>query len=160
MEWIPLFVDARYIDPVIDSLRYCQQSKGLALHGFVVMPNHVHLVAAADDKLEQVMADFKRFTSRRIKELLVDDGRASLMEWFRRATPAERAARGEIAFWQRGFHPKAVFSEQVFLQKMKYLHENPVRKGLVRRPEHWWYSSAAQYEGSDDLCLSVEQLGF
>jgi len=44
--------------------------------------------------------------------------------------------------WQEGFHPVAIVSDEIMLQKMEYLHNNPVARGLVAAREHWRYSSA------------------
>ncbi len=54
-------------------------------------------------------------------------------------------SNSEHQFWQEGFHPQMIYSEEVFRQKVEYIHFNPVRRGLVREPEHWRYSSAASY---------------
>jgi len=156
LDWLPVLIESRYIDPIITSLQYCRENKGLSLYGFVIMPNHIHLIAYADNRLEGVIRDFKRFTASTINSLLREDGRLSILEWLRKNTSDRRREKGELGFWQPGFHPKALFSEDVFEQKLRYVHENPVRKGLVRRPEDWWYSSAGEYEGATDVCLHVD----
>jgi hypothetical protein len=61
--------------------------------------------------------------------------------------------------WQEGFHPIAIESERFFLEKLQYLHENPVRKGYVDRLEQWRYSSARNYILDDDSVLMVDRLG-
>jgi putative transposase len=67
--------------------------------------------------------------------------------------------------WEDAFHPQAAVSRAVFEQKLAYLHENPVRKRLVRRPEElvhrpedWWYSSASGYAGEKDVCSPMDAL--
>lgn len=157
LDWLPVLIESRYIDPIIDSLRYCRQHKGLELFGFVIMPNHLHLIAAAYD-LHPVMRDFKRFTSRTIHDRLKEDGRNAILEWLGAATEPARRQRGELGFWQSGFHPKAIWSREVFAQKLRYLHENPMRKGLIQRPDDWWYSSAGHYADLDPACLQMDAL--
>ena len=66
----------------------------------------------------------------------------------------------ELGLWQDGFHPQALYSHDVFEQKLNYLHENPVRKGLVQRSDDWWYSSAPFYDGRKDVCMEVDLLDF
>ena len=157
VDWTPVFIDARYIEPLIDSLSFCRANKGLQLFGLVVMPNHLHLVAAADD-LHAVMRDFKRFTSWTIHDRLTVDGRGTIRAWLDLAAQRARHGRGEFSFWQDGFHPQAMRSRSVLEQKLRYLHENPVRKGLVTSPRDWWYSSAGWYAGETDVCMKMDAL--
>jgi putative transposase len=156
LDWLPVLIEARYIEPILDSLRYCRANKGLKLLAFVIMPNHVHLIASAGQRLHEVMRDFKRFTSRQIHERLKADGRESLLHWLEYATPRARRGRGELGLWQDGFHPQAIWSAEVFRQKLDYLHTNPCRKGLVQQPQHWSFSSAAAYAGEGASCTEID----
>jgi REP element-mobilizing transposase RayT len=121
------------------------------------MPNHVHLIAAADN-LHAMLRDFKRFTSRTIHERLVADGRETVLAWLARGAQRARLQRDEFSFWEDGFHPQEIVSRRVFEQKLRYLRENPVRKGLVAAPEHWWYSSAAWYVRCERTCMEMDVL--
>lgn len=156
-DWTPIFIDARYIDPLIESLEYSRNHKDLRLFGLVIMPNHLHLIAAGGD-LHALMRDFKRFTSRTIHDLISADGRTTILHWLEMAAQHARCARGEFSFWSDGFHPQAIANRPVFEQKLRYLHENPVRKGLVRRADDWWYSSAAWYAQREHCCLPMDTL--
>lgn len=73
-----------------------------------------------------------------------------------RAAAAEEGRGNKYKVWQEGFHPIAIDSEEFFHQKLNYLHDNPVRKGFVERPEHWMYSSARNYLLGDHSIISVE----
>ncbi len=157
LDWTPIFIEARYIDPLIESLTYCRDKKGLQLFAFVVMPNHIHLIAAAPD-LHALIRDFKRFTSRSIHDRLVADGRSSTLAWLERAAQPARSEQGQFSLWQDGFHPHAISTRPLFEQKLRYLHDNPTRKGLVAKPEDWWYSSASWYAGRPDVCLPMDLL--
>jgi REP element-mobilizing transposase RayT len=158
LDWLPVLIEARCIDPIIDSLKFCREHKHLQLFAYVIMPNHMHLIAAAGERLQEVMRDFKRFTSRTIHDRLKADGRTTILFWLRHATQAARGARGELGLSHDGFHPQSIETPSVFEQKLRYLHENPVRKGLVRCPEDWWYGSAAWYAGCRDTCLEMDEL--
>jgi REP element-mobilizing transposase RayT len=156
LEWLPLLIDRRYIDPIIESFGYCRHHKGLRVFAFVVMPNHLHFVDHANTDLHAVIRDFKRFTARRIHDLLKEEGRATPIRWLENATEPARRLRGELGLWQPGFHPQAVRTREVLKQKTEYIHMNPVRKGLVANPEDWWYSSAGEYVGREPVCMSVD----
>jgi REP element-mobilizing transposase RayT len=103
------------------------------------------------------MRDFGTYTSRHLTDLLGQAGRFDILESFQSAAKAD--GRGnEYKVWQDGFHPIAIESEHFFVQKLNYLHENPVRKGYVDRPEQWHYSSARNYILDDDSVIVVERL--
>ena len=64
--WVDIFTRKVYRDIVIDSLKYCQQNKGLSLFAYVIMSNHIHLLAQSEyGKLSDIIRDFKSFTSKR-----------------------------------------------------------------------------------------------
>src|ERR1041385_6526750 len=61
------------------------------------------------------------------------------------AGKAEHKTRSTWQLWQEGYHPQAIYSDQTMLQKIDYIHANPVRRGWVASPEHWRYSSADEW---------------
>jgi len=59
VEWIDVFTRKEYRDILVDSIRFCQESKGLLLHAWCVMSNHVHLIASAkNENLSDILRDF------------------------------------------------------------------------------------------------------
>ena len=64
-------------------------------------------------------------------------------------------------FWQNDNHPVELSSPDWIFEKLNYTHQNPVKNGLVERPEDYLYSSARQYLGQEGLLdVSVIDLGF
>lgn len=57
----------------------------------------------------------------------------------------------DYQFWQEGFHPEQIYSEEMMRQKIEYIHYNPVRRGYIDGPEHWRYSSVRSYTGKTGL---------
>jgi REP element-mobilizing transposase RayT len=157
LDWYPIFIEDTYIDPLLESLTFCRQHKQLQLFGYVIMPNHVHLIAAAPN-LHEVMRDWKRFTSRNLHDLLKANNRLEILSALSNATEPNRKRAGYLSLWQSGFHPKAVAGQNVFEQKLRYLHENPVRKGLVDHPEDWTYSSARDFNEWGSGVLDLDAL--
>ena len=153
--WQYVFTSSEFFRAIIDSLRYCQDHKGLLLHGYVIMQNHVHsIVSAVEKNLSDIIRDYKRFTSRKISELLREQNNRRLLRYFSRA--AERTEKGnDYRIWQSGSHPEIVWSHDFFWQKLNYVHDNPVRKGCVDRQEHWVYSSARNYYQDDHSVIKV-----
>ena len=157
--WQNVFTSADRFDIIISSLKYCMQNKGLHLHGYVIMPNHTHDIVSAETpaKLSAILRDLNRYTSQRISEILEKDGDQRILYIFRKAAQAE--GRGNhYKVWQEGFHPIAMDSENFFWEKLNYLHENPVRKGLVKQAADWKYSSARNYDVGDHTTIRIEFL--
>ena len=63
--------------------------------------------------------------------------------FYKKAHKNERAYQ----FWQEGVHPELIQNDAMMRQKIEYIHQNPVERGYVDRPEHWRYSSARNYLG-------------
>ncbi len=72
VEWVDIFSRRVYRDIVMDSLRYCQKNKGLEIYAFVVMSNHIHLLARSETRdLSDIVREFKSFTARKILGAIV-----------------------------------------------------------------------------------------
>ena len=141
--WLPIFTTAKRCDILVDAFDYCRQHKGLKLHAWVILDTHFHAIVAAPE-LARVLADLKRHTARRIIEQL----EAEHCDWLLRQLRHERAptkTESRHQVWQEGSHPQAIMSDAIMLQKLEYLHNNPVKRGLVASPEHWRYSSAHEW---------------
>jgi putative transposase len=141
--WLPVFTTAARCDILIQSLEYCRAHKGLKIYAWVILDNHFHAILAAPD-LSRVLADFKRHTAHQILELL----RTERCEWLRNQFQYFRAAHkveSTHQIWLEGSHPQAIVSDEIMLQKLEYLHHNPVKRGPVAVPEHWRYSSAHEW---------------
>lgn len=155
--WIDIFSRETYRNIVIQSLKYCQQKKGLEIFAYVIMSNHVHILArSATGDLSGTIRDFKKFTSRQIVDE-IRDGRESRKEWMLRlfAHAAKRQNKlGHYQVWTHENHAVMVYSNTFIEQRVKYIHNNPVRNGLVDNPWEYKYSSARNYcdmEGVIDI---------
>jgi REP element-mobilizing transposase RayT len=147
--WIPVFTRPETMDIILESWRYLQQHRDFQLFGYVILENHSHLIASSPD-LSREMKDFKSFTARRIIDLLESQKVSVFLDQL-----AWRKARHKIEsqyqLWQEGSHPQQIQGEEMMLQKLEYIHNNPVKRGFVDEPEHWRYSSARNYAGMPGL---------
>ncbi len=142
IHWIPVFRRDDYFRALVDNLNHCIEQKGLLVHGFVLMPDHFHLICTqVDGNLSQLVGNFKGFTAHQIAPMIRKDGRRS---WIRAMENAGQA-KTSIALWQDGCHPEQIHTRPFFEQKLRYMHDNPVRAGFVLDPCHWKYSSAGFY---------------
>ena len=146
----------------MDSFKHCQLKKGLILNAFVIMSNHVHLIARAESReitLSDIIRDFKKHTHHTIMPVIQSDAesrRLWMLHQFKYY--GTRNVRNEnYQIWANGNHPEECFSPGFTQVKINYIHENPVRAGIVNHAEDYVYSSAANYAGKQGI-IDVEVL--
>ncbi len=149
VEWADVFSRQQYRDILVKSLEHCQNEKGLRLHAWCIMSNHVHLlVSSIENDLSSIIRDFKKFTSYAIVKAIIDNPRESRKDWlidlFKKAGH-QNSRNTTYQFWRQDNHPKEVFSRRFTVNKLAYIHNNPVEAGIVEKPEHYLYSSARDY---------------
>jgi REP element-mobilizing transposase RayT len=160
VEWIDVFTRQSYKDIIIENLRFCQQNKRFTIFAYVIMSNHVHmLVQSETGKLSETIRDFKSYTSKVILNQ-VESGNESRKEWMldvfaKAALKHERNSKYQ--FWTHENHSEHIYSNKFIAQKIEYIHANPVRAGIVFKPEDYIYSSAKNYAGLENI-LDVQLL--
>lgn len=159
VDWIDVFTRCVYRDIVLDSFRYCQEHKGLMVHAWVIMSNHVHaILSTPENELSDVVRDFKGFTSKAIVKA-VHEEKESRREWLlqRFVANATRTARNDqYKVWTHDNHPIQM-QPHFIMQRVNYIHQNPVRAGWVDRPRDYRYSSARDYQDEPGL-LKVDRV--
>ncbi len=148
---IDIFTRQRYRDIVIESLKYCIEYKGLTLYAYVIMSNHIHLIACAQEgfSLSCITRDCKKFTSKAIVESIRSEPE-SRSSWLSELIQANGMLNPNNKFnqvWQQESHAIELSDLSRFYQKLAYIHMNPVKAGIVLEPEHYVYSSARNYAG-------------
>ncbi len=157
VEWIPVFTANAYFQILIQALKFSQEKKSLEIFGYVVMENHFHALVRGP-QLSGIMQSMKSFTSKQLIEQLQQDNKEWLLNqlyYYRKKYKIDSTYQ----LWQEGFHPQLIGDENMLLQKLAYMHHNPVRRGYVACPEHWQYSSARNYYLDDESILGVERIG-
>jgi REP-associated tyrosine transposase len=106
---------------------------GMRVLGYVVMPEHVHLLVSEPEraKLATALQMLKQIASHELREM----------------------RRGP--FWQTRYYDFNVWSERKRIEKLKYIHRNPVRRGLVEKPEDWAWSSFNHYASRVDGVVRI-----
>ena len=140
---LPVLQTAVCCNILTGSLAFCRREKGLQIYAWVILENHFHAVVHCDN-LPRVMADLKKFTAGKLLAQLEVERRTWLLDLLA-AGKADHKTRSTWQLWQEGYHPQAIYSDQTMLQKIEYIHANPVRRGWVASPEHWRYSSAHEW---------------
>lgn len=130
VRWIDVFTRKVYRDIVIDSLRFCQQNKGLEIFAFVIMSNHIHLLIRSDiGRLSNTVREIKSFTAKKILEAVKTESE-SRREWMLNLFEfsAKQHRRNEkYQVWTHENHAEIVYGNQFMDCKIRYIHENPVR---------------------------------
>ena len=148
IDWVDIFTREVYRKEIIDSFRHCRQTKGLVLYAYVIMSNHVHLIARAEsENLPDVIRDFKKYTASQILRQ-IKKGPESRKDWMLKRfefAAQSHSRNSEYQFWTHENHAMEIHSPGFMKQKMDYIHDNPVRAGWVSEPWEWLYSSATNY---------------
>jgi len=146
LEWKKILQNDEYKDIIIRSMRFLVENKRVIIYGFVIIPNHIHIVwqMQVGQLRENVQRDFLKFTAQRIKDRLKVDNAHFLTELLVEATDRK------YQLWERNPLSVDLWSEKVILEKLRYMHENPVRAGLCSYPENYKYSSASFYKTGID----------
>ncbi len=154
VRWIDVFSRESYRKIIVENLIHCQQHKGLEIYGWVIMTNHVHLLVRSNkEPLSGILRDFKSFTSKKILEE-IQNGQESRKDWMLNLFEfaAVKHKRNSVyQFWSHENHAEYIYSNKFMRQKLEYIHENPVRAGIVQKAEDYKYSSAGDYTDEEGL---------
>ena len=150
VDWVDIFSRKSHRDVIIDSLNHCVKKKSALIYGFVIMTNHMHLIMqSGTGHLSDLIRDFKKWTSVTLLDAVRHEPE-SRREWMLHRfawNAAGRSTNTNYQIWTHENHPMEVWSYQFFLQKLNYIHQNPLRAGWVEREEDYVYSSAAYFNG-------------
>ena len=157
----PKFADTRFYDLFPFCLEAMRLRFRMRIYGYVVMPEHVHLLVSEpeDGNLAEAMHYLKLSFSKRARSLrLVPQFRVPVSD------PVPQV-RGRLLdanlgpnepFWQKRYYDRNVRSVREFGIKLRYLHRNPVKRGLVRDPGDWKWSSFRHYAFREMGIVEIE----
>jgi putative transposase len=130
----PLLAAPQARDVVEQTLERVRQWYGFFVSGYVIMPEHIHLLISEPD----------RATVSRVLQMLKQNT-AHLLR------PPEGSP-----FWLPRYYDFNVWSEGKRVEKLRYMHGNPVKRGLVKRPEDWLWSSFRHYASGVEGIVELE----
>lgn len=86
VDWYPIFTESRFFEVISESLSYCRHHKGLQIHAYVIMLNHLHLIISSNPgvTVSDHMRDFKRYTSGRLSTLLEEKNNRMALDLFKK----------------------------------------------------------------------------
>jgi putative transposase len=155
---LPLLNQDRTRTWLADALNRTRKTWNVELWAYVVMPEHVHLLllpCAHEYKIAQILQSIKQPVARRAMALL----RRSQSDWLKTLRVPDHCDQASYHFWQPGGgYDRDIVSPAVAWSAIKYIHGNPVRRGLVDHPCDWQWSSARWYAGKGDVVLEMDDV--
>ena len=147
VDWLDVFTRTEYKDFIIKCLSHCQKNKGLEIYAYVVMTNHIHLVARAvgEQTMSEILRDLKGYSSKELVKMIAENPKESrkglfLPIFYKKGV--DNPLNKYHQFWQNENHPVALTNFEIMKQKIDYTHWNPVKAGFVNEPFEYLYSSA------------------
>jgi putative transposase len=158
VEWIDVFTRNEYREIVVNSLQYCISNKGLNVHAWVIMSNHVHLLISLQDNttntFSDIMRDMKKYTAMHIIKAMRENPQESRKDWLlNMLLKAGKSNPNNTNFqlWRQDNHPIQITDGAHYNNTLHYIHQNPVLAGWVHQQEHYPWSSAADYAGQQGV---------
>jgi len=150
----PYFASPEVYDVFLQCLEETRRNFRLRVYGYVVMPEHVHLLVSEPDQdtLADAMRGLKLSFSKRLHSRLPDVSVPQVP----RALGASSPGPPPTPFWQKRYHDRNVRDAREFIIKLRYLHRNPVKRGLVREPGDWRWSSFRHYALRENGVVLIE----
>jgi REP element-mobilizing transposase RayT len=144
--WQRLLFNDEIKELLVESMKWLVDNNKAAIHAFVIMPNHIHLVWSQKDETYDLGGSFKSFTGSAIRKHLTSNYPEKLSDYA--STQNDR----EFHFWERRSKNIEVMTRVIASQKVEYIHLNPLQEKwrLVDKEEDYLYSSAAYYLLDDD----------
>ena len=141
LKWKHLLKQEKYKEIVANSLAFLVKENRVEVFGFVLMSNHIHIIwrMINDHKSSEVQQSFMKYTAQMMIKDLRNHHPKVLEHFF------VGAADRKYQIWERNPLNIEIHSDEVMLQKLHYIHNNPVKAGLCLLPEAYHYSSASFY---------------
>ncbi len=143
-ERTPVFQTDKIKQILCDAFNEARISGIIMIFGYVIMPDHTHVITDSNRKIKDVLRFLNGISAKRILDHLKESGYESSLRQLR---IQEREARHKYSVYQH--HPNAfdIYGEDTMMQKVNYVHMNPVRAGLVEYFEDYLYSSSREWNG-------------
>ena len=158
---IPVFsLSEKYALIVINNLKFYRKKFGFLLYGFVIMPDHYHIVIDTLDRFDiiKIKEDMNKYISREIiQDLKIQN--PEILEKLQIETPRRKGHRpNKYRLFQKGRYDFEIVTDIKLLEKLEYMHYNPVRANLVENPEDYPFSSARNYFQENNSLIELDPL--
>jgi len=141
---LPVFKSERMKQLVCSAIDEARRSAAFLLFAYVIMIDHLHLLTNRPSTTSNLLRVLKSLTARRVIDYLKENNFASSLA---KLQHQERDRKHKYSLWQIEKSVLPVFSEGMFMQKVNYIHQNPVRAGLVENASDYRWSSYRLWRG-------------
>jgi putative transposase len=154
----PLLADDRMKNIFLKVLEETRKRYGFCVYGYVLMQEHFHLLISNPEVGDtgKVLQVLKQRVSHRAWKIMNPTLSQKKGKDGAPTSLVEKHPSGPWQFWQRRFYDFNVWSAAKHIEKLKYLHRNPVKRGLVEKPEDWAWSSFQHYATGLDGMVEIE----
>lgn len=139
VDWVDVFTRESYKTVLTDSLNYCIKNKGLTVYAYCIMTNHMHLICRAREeyRLSDIIRDYKKYTAKSIIKLIQEENESRKDWMLYRFKYNGRFLRRikKYKFWRDDNHAILLDNPKIMDEKLEYIHQNPVKAGIVDNPE-------------------------
>lgn len=149
---LPLLRTIRARNVFVDALGKIRERHQFLLVGYVVMPEHVHLLISEPPRVTPSVV-LKALKQRVSRDLRKNKRRVSAAQL---RLPFMSANVGLPRFWQPRFYDFNVYSAKKKREKLEYMHANPVKRGLVKNPGAWMWSSFLFYDRGEPGLVPID----
>lgn len=136
---IPIFQTDKLREITANAVDEARKSARFLIYAYVIMPDHYHLITDSSRKISEVLRYLNGITARRIIDYLKRNGLTSSLAKLRQET---RKRRYKYSVWEHHSNSFSINNEKTLLQKVHYIHQNPVKAELVGDANEYEYSSA------------------
>jgi putative transposase len=155
INFLNIFKDSDACDILIRVIKYYQRIYKFEILAYVIMPSHFHWIVDINHKtgtISDIMRDIKKYSAWDIMDLIVKKQPNYKTDF---ADASKRYPDQKRKFWMKRFDDEVIRNEKMFWAKLNYIHNNPVKAGLVDRKEDYLYSSARNYIFNDHSVIEV-----
>ena len=161
---LPYFRNEECCRVLLEELKYYSDKLDFTLPGYVIMPDHIHLLlwwdktGKSDLSISRIIQAIKGTTARRIINLTTSGRLEHLLRAASDTVPKNsKSHKQNIKYhlWKRGFYDFNIYTEEKLAEKLNYVHNNPVRAGLASAPGDYRWSSYKLYFGTSTLGESI-----
>jgi putative transposase len=156
VNFLKIFSDETACDILISNIKHYQSKYKFKILSYVIMPTHFHWIVETDNQsgtMSDVMRDLKKYSAWDLLKYFEEKGN-KMFDAFQEG--AEKYKDQKRKFWMPRFDDEAIRNDKMFWAKLKYIHDNPLKAGLVQTPEQYKYSSARNYVLGDHSIIMVD----
>lgn len=160
-ERLPVFRTTTLKEVTCEALKEARKSAKLLIFAYVIMPDHIHALIGSEKKPSEVLRYVNGITGSRVIDNLKESGFEKSLRKLQREGGARQH---KYSLWDHHPNVKAIISENGLIEKANYIHMNPVRAGLVERPENYRFSSVRFWQRrpleDEPIVIDLDQIAW